>query len=854
MGIMRFVAFLWLCALIPGVGSASQQLRAPRMQLSAAENTFRIIQLTDLHFISRASPRWQKSLDFIQRMLDLERPHLVVMTGDVISGTSLSFPNMQMDDVQQIWDSLADLMHARGQPWVTTFGNHLGDIDRLELNAYDASFRLSFTQSTHVDGEFQPSAIDLYEAWYPADTVRPPHAMRAARIYVLDTGDLDCQGRGGWSCINQAQEEWFAKASTATTVSRQGVPLPSLAFFHIPHQAYLELWNTKTVAGNKFSEVACSPDAGEIHRLFLRQGGMQGVFVGHDHYNDFCGTLDGILLCYGLKSGYEDDYRTDTVTSVDWMGVRGIELELHRTEGAAFPSVSLTTWRRLHNGSRIANGPVSRSRLSARQDFCDLEPRYWRYLYWALLVVCCALLAVVPFWCRRQRGWFLAGLVLVCAALYIGSPLLLQHHMQHLDPQWTLLGAVGVLALPFCRRRHRRLAVLLATLGALLILGGFLLAQHNSAEEVGQQAAAVFHRWCIDNLMLPEYQMHTPTSNPCTPMAGAQPDHTCLRAGQAFSALSPDGVLTVQCPAMPTATDCFSNSTEVVTGVVGQAGYYTARVQADCVIAECNGARRGHHRSQRNASLEARALHALQERNRTAQDKLNVIVLHLGRVPPAAFVQQMPRLVRALHRVSQAEGSHVELVTHRQYIAEDRPAPGDAECAGVCRDGDSDRRCARGDAQIRDESGGGARAYPFGPVWAHASRNGYVTFHTGTFRPSPRRRPRRRRSMADVAVGLPFSPAGTCHTGSIQWDHPLTAADSLMATYRNLPAFVLGNLAHSQGLQGAVVHWLKVAHSEGLLEGTVVLLVGDPGPPKQPTFLHWLLPRRRLPPAVVAAL
>ena len=108
--------------------------------------------------------------------------------------------------------------------------------------------------------------------------------------------------------------------------------------------------------------------------------------------------------------------------------------------------------------------------------------------------------------------------------------------------------------------------------------------------------------------------------------------------------------------------------------------------------------------------------------------------------------------------------------------------------------------------------------------------------------------------MADVAVGLPFSPAGTCHTGSIQWDHPLTAADSLMATYRNLPAFVLGNLAHSQGLQGAVVHWLKVAHSEGLLEGTVVLLVGDPGPPKQPTFLHWLLPRRRLPPAVVAAL
>lgn len=31
-----------------------------------------------------------------------------------------------------------------------------------------------------------------------------------------------------------------------------------------------------------------------------------------------------MLLCYGLKSGYEDDYRTDAA-GVDWMGARVIE-------------------------------------------------------------------------------------------------------------------------------------------------------------------------------------------------------------------------------------------------------------------------------------------------------------------------------------------------------------------------------------------------------------------------------------------------------------------------------------------------------------------------------------------------
>ena len=194
-------------------------------------------------------------------------------------------------------------MHAHDQPWVTTLGNHLGAIDRLELNAHDASFRLSFTQSANVDGQYQPSLIDLYMApqadggpggapdrsWRgdihrtvtagasgnesdsgsrsalahasgrgrgEGDARRAGGAAydpsrRVARIYVFDSGDLGCQGAGGWGCVDAAQRRWFAAAAQDAALARRGAPLPAIAFFHIPHDGFLRLWNTKVCLGPK---------------------------------------------------------------------------------------------------------------------------------------------------------------------------------------------------------------------------------------------------------------------------------------------------------------------------------------------------------------------------------------------------------------------------------------------------------------------------------------------------------------------------------------------------------------------------------------------------------------------------
>jgi hypothetical protein len=49
----------------------------------------------------------------------------------------------------------------------------------------------------------------------------------------------------------------------------------------------------------------CSPllNSG-LFFAFMQQQNVKATFVGHDHNNDFVGSLAGIKLCYGRKTGF----------------------------------------------------------------------------------------------------------------------------------------------------------------------------------------------------------------------------------------------------------------------------------------------------------------------------------------------------------------------------------------------------------------------------------------------------------------------------------------------------------------------------------------------------------------------
>jgi hypothetical protein len=82
-----------------------------------------------------------------------------------------------------------------------------------------------------------------------------------------------------------------------------------VAFFHIPFPEFEIVRNQKNTLGSTFEPV-CSPNLNSgLFTSFIEMKDILGVFVGHDHNNDFVGQLDRIWLVYGRKTGYNAAYK-----------------------------------------------------------------------------------------------------------------------------------------------------------------------------------------------------------------------------------------------------------------------------------------------------------------------------------------------------------------------------------------------------------------------------------------------------------------------------------------------------------------------------------------------------------------
>jgi len=97
------------------------------------DGSFKIVQFTDTHWKNGDPNDWQTTA-LMASILDLEKPDLVVLTGDVLAGKDCE-------------DSLASLarcvtpMIEREIPWAMAFGNHddEGSASRAELMIFQRS-------------------------------------------------------------------------------------------------------------------------------------------------------------------------------------------------------------------------------------------------------------------------------------------------------------------------------------------------------------------------------------------------------------------------------------------------------------------------------------------------------------------------------------------------------------------------------------------------------------------------------------------------------------------------------------------------------------------------------------------
>lgn len=257
------------------------------------DGTFKIVQFTDLHFgggKEKVRGDDERTADLIARVIASEKPDLVVLTGDLHWSKGIDDPQAACRR------AIAPVVQAK-VPWAAVFGNHDAEAGATREQLF-AVWKES-ERCLAAAGPAETRGVGNY-----ALTVKGTEGTDGAVLYFFDSGVEAPKEIGGYAWLHPNQIHWYTERSRQ--INRSSVrPLPGLAFFHIPIPEYREAWaEGEQVAGVREEEVCCPKINTGLFGAMVEMGDVMGVFVGHDHDNDYCGTLHGIRLCYGRVTGF----------------------------------------------------------------------------------------------------------------------------------------------------------------------------------------------------------------------------------------------------------------------------------------------------------------------------------------------------------------------------------------------------------------------------------------------------------------------------------------------------------------------------------------------------------------------
>ncbi|PVH16210.1 uncharacterized protein CXQ87_004080 [Candidozyma duobushaemuli] len=275
------------------------------------DGKFKILQIADAHFSTgvgkcrdpeppesakgcEADPR---TIRFIEKVLDIEKPDFVALTGDQIFGDDAPDPQTAL------W-KLVTPLEKRKIPYGLVLGNH---DDQSTMNREQLMDWASYLP--HSMAAKGPEEVDGFGNY--GITVRSSHMSQkvAAALYFLDSHSYSTQPKiaGGYDWFKDSQAWWLEQESglmAEQMVKKNGL---SMAFFHIPIPEFKNLDGQAFVG--KHLEGVASPKYNSGMRTHLANAKVQVAAVGHDHCNDYC-LLDvenagseehesKVWLCYG---------------------------------------------------------------------------------------------------------------------------------------------------------------------------------------------------------------------------------------------------------------------------------------------------------------------------------------------------------------------------------------------------------------------------------------------------------------------------------------------------------------------------------------------------------------------------
>ncbi len=258
-----------------------------------ADKKFKIVQFTDTHIIAD-DPASEAAFKTIGEVLDKEKPDLVVFTGDVVTGKP----------VEKGWSLVTEPVIKRNVPFAVVFGNHDDENGLSRAQISDLLVRMPGCL-------FVPKVENVFGYGnYVLEVKSSSGSNKAALLYCMDSNAYSTiAGLDGYGWFHADQIDWYREQSKKQAVAN-GKVLPALAFFHIPIPEYTEAYkNEKNAPIGIRLEDECSPKINSgMFAAMLECGDVMGMFVGHDHVNDYVAYLHGIALAYGRFSGGKTTY------------------------------------------------------------------------------------------------------------------------------------------------------------------------------------------------------------------------------------------------------------------------------------------------------------------------------------------------------------------------------------------------------------------------------------------------------------------------------------------------------------------------------------------------------------------
>ncbi|KAJ0683942.1 putative calcineurin-like phosphoesterase domain, ApaH type, phosphoesterase [Helianthus annuus] len=269
---------------------------------------FRILQVADMHYANGKKTACEDVLPeqyahcsdlnttfFIERMIQVEKPDLIVFTGDNIYGADTTDPVASMNA------AFAPAVSSN-IPWAAVLGNH----DQESTLSREGLMK-HIVGMNHTLSQLNPFGVDVIDGFgnYNLEV----HGTEGSssgnesilNLYFLDSGDYSTvPAIPGYGWIKPSQQFWFQQ--TSMKLQRKS-KAPGLAYFHIPLPEYSS-FDSSNYTGVKQEGIGSASVNSGFFTTLVGAGDVKAVFVGHDHINDFCGELTGINLCYAGGFGY----------------------------------------------------------------------------------------------------------------------------------------------------------------------------------------------------------------------------------------------------------------------------------------------------------------------------------------------------------------------------------------------------------------------------------------------------------------------------------------------------------------------------------------------------------------------